>query len=67
MILFRKGSEVNSSSSRSLKGLVANAMQQHRAVIDAVLIDSNMPRMNGPGIFHYYASSYNVKIFPLIY
>ena len=35
-------------SPRSLKGLVVNAMQQQRVIIDAVLIDSNMPRMNGP-------------------
>ena len=43
----RKDSTSNSAAPRSLKGLVANAMQQHRVVIDAVLIDSNMPRMNG--------------------
>ena len=43
----RKDSTSNSATPRSLKGLVANAMQQQRVVIDAVLIDSNMPRMNG--------------------
>ena len=43
----RKDANDNTGSPRTLKGLVANAMQQQRVVIDAVLIDSNMPRMNG--------------------